>query len=67
MAGSLATFDITITNGTYSASINAPGQDYFANQSIKFLGTTLSGVSPTNDLTITIPTVDGTGGIQELQ
>ena len=63
MAGSLATFDITITNGTYSASINAPGQDYFANQSIKFLGTTLSGVSPTNDLTITISTVDGTGGI----
>jgi len=63
LQGSLATFDITITNGTYSAVVNAPGQDYSANQSILFLGNTLSGASPTNDLTITISSVDGAGGI----
>ena len=66
LQGTLATFDITLTNGVYSAVVNAPGQDYFVNQSIVFLGTTLSGASPTNDLTITITSVNGTGGVTGL-
>ena len=59
--GSTATFDVTISNGTYSAVTNTPGTGYFDDQSIRIPGTQLGGASPANDLTISILTTDDSG------
>ena len=56
--GTNGTFDISIVGGNYSVAINAAGEDYGENQTIVIPGTTLSGTSPANDLTITITTID---------
>ena len=63
LVGSTATFDITITAGSYSYAINTPGTGYYADQNIKIQGTQVGGVSPTNDITINITSVDATGAI----
>jgi len=56
--GSGATFDITISGGSYTAAINAGGTLYQQGQTVKVTGTSLTGATPANDLTITINTVD---------
>ena len=56
--GTGATFDVSIVAGAYSVVINAAGTSYGVNQTLTILGTTLSGATPANDLTITIDTVD---------
>jgi len=56
--GSGATFDVSISGGLYSVVINTPGTEYGAGQELNVSGLLLSGESPTNDLTITIDTVD---------
>ena len=53
-----ATFDVAIAGGSYTASINAGGTLYGANQTLKVGGVVLSGATPANDLTITITAVD---------
>ena len=58
--GSAATFDVTLSAGTYSVSINDPGSQYSTNQQLKILGNQLFGTTPANDLTITITGVDET-------
>jgi hypothetical protein len=60
LQGSGATFDISISGGAYVVSINSAGANYGAGQTLKVIGSTLSGTSPANDLTISITTVDGT-------
>jgi len=52
------------TNGTsYSPQITNPGTGYSQNETFVVPGTDLGGSSPTNDCTITITSVDGSGGI----
>lgn len=58
-----ASFDVDQSAGAYVVSINQAGEGYTANQEIIIEGTTLNGVTPDNDLTITITTVDGSGAI----
>ena len=57
MAGSNATFNILRNDSGYTASINVSGSDYAVGNKIIVPGTSLGGVSPTNDLTIEINTV----------
>jgi len=63
--GTAATFDISISGGTYNVSINTAGAGYGADQILTVPGTILSGTSPTNNLSITINAVDAisTGAI----
>lgn len=63
--GNGAEFDITVTAGSYSATLNSNigGSSYKANDRIKIPGGLLGGTSPANDLTITVSTVDGSGTI----
>ena len=52
-----ATFNILRNDSGYTASINVSGSDYAVGNKIIVPGTSLGGVSPTNDLTIEINTV----------
>ena len=62
-SGSSATFNITKTGTTYTVAITAAGSGYSASETIKVVGTQLNGATTANDATITITTVDGSGGI----
>ena len=65
-AGSAATFDITRNNTTYSATIINGGTGYSASgtvSTIKILGTSLDGLSPSNDLVLTVTSTGGGGAI----
>ena len=57
------TFDI---NYHYNTSISAPGNGYAVGNQIKILGSSLAGVSPRNDLLLTVTTVDTTGAILDI-
>ena len=59
--GNGATFTIALSGGSYSLTIAGGGNNYVANQKFKALGTALSGVTPGNDATITISSVDANG------
>jgi hypothetical protein len=60
-SGANATFDITVTQGStsYAAAVasGGGGTGYANGNTIKILGTSLGGTSPTNDLTLTVTTV----------
>ena len=60
-----ATFDVTKTNGTYTvvldSGINSGGLGYAAGDTITIPGASLGGVTPANNLIITVGTV-GIGG-----
>ena len=57
--GNSATFNVT-TNGTsYTVTKNAGGTGYAASTTIKILGTQVGGLSPFNDILITIATITG--------
>jgi hypothetical protein len=62
-AGTGATFNITNTSTVYDAVLSSPGQDYTLNQQIIIPGNQIGGVTPNNDLTITITGVGTTGDI----
>ena len=62
-SGSSATFNVTKTGTTYTVAITAAGSGYTASETIKVVGTQLNGATTANDATITITTVDGSGGI----
>jgi len=61
--GAGATWNVILSGGTFTTTLANPGTDYNATQEIKILGTQVGGGSPTNDLTITINSVNATGGI----
>ena len=65
VAGTLATFDISRVNGVYLATVTDGGTGFVAGNRITFLGTSLGGASPLNDLTITVDTVSA-GVIQTI-
>ena len=63
-AGVNAEFSISKVSTTYSIdSISQEGSDYQAGDQILITGDNLGGTTPANDATITITTVNGTGGI----
>ena len=57
--GSGAKFDVTRTGSVYNVTLTSgqAGINYVALDRIKILGTNLGGISPSNDITITIVTV----------
>ena len=61
--GAGATWNVTLSGGTYTPVLGNPGTLYNASQTIKILGNQVGGTSPTNDLTITINSVATGGGI----
>jgi len=61
-SGSLASFDVSRRNGTYTVSINIPGALYTVGNTLTILGTALGGTTPANDLTITVSTVNSPSG-----
>lgn len=66
-SGDGATFDVTKTDGVYTAVLDAlaasAGHGYVAGDTITVAGTALGGTSPTNDLILTVATVGALGKI----
>jgi hypothetical protein len=66
-SGDGATFDITKTDGVYTAVLDAlvasAGRGYVAGDTIRVVGTSLGGATPTNDLILTVATVGALGKI----
>jgi hypothetical protein len=66
-SGADAVFDVTKTDGVYTAVLDAlaasAGRGYVAGDTITVLGTALGGVTPTNDLILTVATVGALGKI----
>lgn len=60
---SAAVFSISLTNKKYSVSIISAGSGYEVDDELLILGDTLGGITPFNDLTITVQEVNGTGSI----
>jgi len=61
--GLTAVFNVTRTGTTYSATVSGIGNGYSATDTLTFAGTVLGGASPANDMTLTVDSVDGNGGI----
>lgn len=65
--GNNAIFDVWISLNQYNARVTTPGSGYNIGDTVTFLGTNFpSGTSPTNDLVVTVGSVDGSGGILTL-
>ena len=62
--GTGAQFDVTV-DGTnvYSAVVNTAGSGYVRGDTIRILGSSLGGTSPTNDIHISVDDVNGSGGV----
>ena len=56
-----AAFSITASGTYYQVTVTTPGTGYAVNDTIKVLGSALGGISPANDLVITIATITGSG------
>jgi hypothetical protein len=60
-----ATFNVTKTvdgaGGTYSVVVSSGGSGYNGGDEIRILGTSLDGLSPANDLVMTVDSHDGSG------
>ena len=65
--GTGAKFDVTKTDGVYTAALDAlatsAGTGYAAGDTITIAGTSLGGASPANDLILTVATVGAAGKI----
>jgi hypothetical protein len=57
LAGASATFNVTNTNGTYTAAINAAGTGFKVNETVTVLGANLGGATSANNATITVTSV----------
>ena len=62
--GNGATFDITRASGTYSVTLNSPGQDYKLGDNIVVSGQQLGGADTTNDVRIIVTGIDTGGELQ---
>jgi len=60
--GTGATFNVTRNSTAYTVTVNGQGTGYSVNNTIKILGTALGGLTPANDITITVNAVT-TGAI----
>ena len=61
--GVTATFDVTRTGTSYSAAVTSIGTGYSQNDTLTFDGADLGGTTTTNDMTLTVTSTDGNGGI----
>ena len=57
--GSGAQFTVLAKNTTYTVTVTAGGTGYAVTNTMKILGTSLGGLSPANDLTITVSNQSG--------
>lgn len=63
-AGRNAAFDLSVNAGVVSISaIASPGTGYIVNEKIYIRGDQINGSVPLNDITITVNTVNQTGGV----
>ena len=62
-SGTGATIDIQVTGASYVATVTAGGLNYLPTETITVAGTAVGGLSPGNDVTITIDNVGGSGDI----
>jgi hypothetical protein len=60
-AGTGAEFDVVKTNGAYAVTLDDPGSNYVAGDTITIAGANLGGATPANNLIVTVGTV-GLGG-----
>ena len=60
--GSSATFDIVTNNTVYVATPNVAGTGYAVNDTIKILGSAVGGITPANDILLTVTAISGGGG-----
>jgi len=58
--GTLATFNVIVASTGYQVTVNNGGSGYVTTNQIKLLGTQLGGLTPDNDLTITVTALSGT-------
>ena len=61
--GLTASFTVTRTGTSYSAVVTGIGNGYSATDQLVFAGTQLGGATTANDMTLTVDSVDGNGGI----
>jgi hypothetical protein len=61
--GVTASFTVTRTGTSYSAVVTTIGTGYSASDQLVFAGTQLGGATTANDMTLTVDSVDGNGGI----
>tara|TARA_B100001013_G_scaffold80600_2_gene43550 strand:+ start:91534 stop:99069 length:7536 start_codon:yes stop_codon:yes gene_type:complete len=64
--GTLATFTITRTGTVYTAQVTTPGAGFAVSDTVVIDGALLGGASTTNDCTLTINTIGGSGDILTL-
>ena len=62
-AGSNATFNVDRVGSKYYVALNSAGADYVRLETITIAGTSLGGVSPANDLVITLTSIGATGNV----
>jgi len=62
-SGSGAVFSVTRIGGVYSINITTAGSGYSVSNRVKILGNSLGGVTPNNDLIISVTSVNGTGAV----
>jgi len=58
--GTSATFDVTRSGTVYNVVINNNGANFVTGDTLKILGTSVGGITPANDITITV--TGATGG-----
>jgi hypothetical protein len=56
--GSFASFNVSRVNGQYTATVVSGGSSFQVGNRVKILGTAMSGVSPDNDLILTVTSVN---------
>ena len=61
-SGTDALFDVATSSGIYDVTINAAGSTYAFGDTVTILGTQLGGVSPDNDLILTVTSASSFGG-----
>ena len=58
-SGTGAAFNITLVNTRYTATVNATGSGYVTSDTVKILGSQVGGITPANDLILTITATAG--------
>ena len=63
-SGINAVFNLSIINNVYIASVSTPGTGYAVGNTVTIYGTQFpGGLNPANDATITVGSINGSGGI----
>jgi hypothetical protein len=63
---SVPSFDISYILGGYRAIVSSGGSGFAVDNTITILGTEVGGTSPTNNITLTVNTIDGNGAITDV-